>query len=641
MSGIIGLYFLDHRPIDSRRLQQMTDTLAHRGPDDAGTWRDGPVGLGHRMLWTTPESLHEHLPLISDGGQRVLTADARIDNRDELISALGIRSDTIPDSHLILEAYERWGEHCVDHLLGDFAFALWDATKQRLFCARDHMGVRPFYYYRSDALFAFASEIKALLFLPDVPQKLNEAWIARYLIADLSSLDALFDDRQTTAFQDVFRLPAAHSMSVNQQNAHLNRYWSVDPAYEIRLNSDAEYEQAFREIFTEAVRCRLRSAFPIGIELSGGLDSSAVTSVARALLRHEAADTGASLLPIQTFSAVFENDSYDERVFINALLAEGDLEPHYVYPDQKSPLGDIESLLWHEDEPFYDLFSFYKSALNAAAHESGSRIVLDGESGDAVISYGYRVVADLVFRGKWCDALHYLTENSRKYKTPLLSLVKSEVIVAGAERLAPISVRRAWRKLRGSQQNSFADNAFVDPNLIRRSGVTELLQAHQESADQQRTSREYHAAWLSGGNCQYDLETLDKAAAACSLELRHPFYDRRVIEFCVALPPGQKLRDGYTRAILRRGLASLLPAKIRNRVGKANFLPVLYQGLLRFERRRLEDTFVNKPQILEPYVDLDQIKLAYAKFLLNPEDMVFAIWKALILALWLQSRDAR
>ena len=177
MSGIAGIYYLDGRPVEGMDVQRMIDSIAHRGPDGCGVWTDGSVGLGHRMLWTTPESLHEKLPLTNKSGDLTITADARIDNRDELISALNFNGrprETITDSEIILAAYEKWGEKCPEELLGDFSFAIWDKRKQIVFCGRDHFGVKPFYYHLSEKIFTYASEIKAMLCLQHVPRRLNE-----------------------------------------------------------------------------------------------------------------------------------------------------------------------------------------------------------------------------------------------------------------------------------------------------------------------------------------------------------------------------------------------------------------------------------------------------------------------------------
>src|SRR3989442_1004237 len=221
-----------------------------------------------------------------------LHADARIDNRAELCSVLSAPS-TVTDAELILQAYARWGERCPEHLLGDFAFALWDARRGFLFCARDHFGVKPFYYHhRPGRLFAFASEIKGLLVLSDVPRRLNETRVADYLVP-------LLEDKEITFYEGIVRLPPAHHMTVSRDGVRIEQYWALDPDREIRMKSDGEYAAAFREIFTEAVRCRLARPIPVGSMLSGGLDSSSIVFVAPKLL----AEDGSREL--HTFSAIF------------------------------------------------------------------------------------------------------------------------------------------------------------------------------------------------------------------------------------------------------------------------------------------------------------------------------------------------
>src|SRR5262249_21169187 len=180
MSGIFGIHFLNGAPVSDPQLKRMSGLLAHRGPDGEGRWCDHSVGLGHRMLCTTPEAITEQVPLVDRAGSLVITADARLDNRVELISALGVSANS-SDGELILAAYRKWGEACPEHLLGDFAFAIWDARDQSLFCARDHFGVRPFYYYLSQSIFVFATEIKALFSMPEVQRKLNEVRLGDHL----------------------------------------------------------------------------------------------------------------------------------------------------------------------------------------------------------------------------------------------------------------------------------------------------------------------------------------------------------------------------------------------------------------------------------------------------------------------------
>lgn len=344
MSAIIGIYHCNGQPVNRIHLERMVDILAHRGLDGSGIWSDRNVGLGHRMLWTTPESLSEKLPLVNHVSNLAITADARIDNREELFAALsliGESSEKITDSQLILHAYEKWGDRTPEYLLGDFAFAIWDARQQTLFCARDHYGVKPFYYYSSKDTLVFATEIKALLCLPQVPSRLNEEKVGHYLVAALP-------DNTSTLYKDILRLPAGHHMTVSPNQISIKSYWTLDPHREIRMASDGEYAEAFREIFVKAVDCRLRSAFPIGSHLSGGLDSSSIACVARDIL----AKTGRGLL--HTFSANFETvPESDERYYQNAVLASDGFVSHYLPGEALQPFTeDFERFLWHQEEAF-------------------------------------------------------------------------------------------------------------------------------------------------------------------------------------------------------------------------------------------------------------------------------------------------
>lgn len=183
MSGIIGIFRRDGRDVDPADIKKMNDKIAHRGPDGSRVWCEGPVAFGHQMLHTTQESLHEILPFEDEESGLVITADARIDNRKDLAPQLGIEdNEHVSDSYFILKAYEKWGEKCPEELLGDFAFAIWDKNKEQLFCARDHMGVKPFYYYLSEDLFVFGTEIKSILSIDNVSSKLNEKRLALFLM---------------------------------------------------------------------------------------------------------------------------------------------------------------------------------------------------------------------------------------------------------------------------------------------------------------------------------------------------------------------------------------------------------------------------------------------------------------------------
>ncbi len=392
MSAIFGIQHFDGRPVEHLGLERMGRALAHRGPDGSGIWCDGAVGLGHRMLRTTPESLSERLPFTDPSGHFVITGDARLDNRDELIAALGPSAQVSAqsgDTELILAAYRHWGERCPQKLLGDFAFAIWDRKKQSLFCARDHFGVRPFYYYFSPhRTFMFASEVKSLLSLPEVPRELNEVRVGDHL-ADV------FADSECTFYRDILRLPPAHYLTVNSEGVRTNCYWALDPSRELQLRSDDEYAEGFRQLFTEAVRSRLRSASPVGSMLSGGLDSSSITCVARGLLANEEQR-------LKTFSTVFDKvPRCDEREYINAVLEMEGIDSNFIHGDQDGPFREIDRIHWHEDQAFYApnfamVWNIYKTV-----RESGVRVLLDGHDGDSVVSHGYKYLDELAIAGRW------------------------------------------------------------------------------------------------------------------------------------------------------------------------------------------------------------------------------------------------
>jgi asparagine synthase (glutamine-hydrolysing) len=631
VSAIAGIYFLDGRPLDRADLERMTASLAHRGPDGKGVWSGGPVGLGHRMLWTTPESLQEQLPLVSQSGDLVLTADARLDNRDELIAMLALTdclSGSIPDSSLILAAYETWGEDCPAKLVGDFAFTIWDGRRQRLFCARDHLGVKPFYYHQSERVFVFASEIKGLLSLPEVPRHLNEVKVADHLVQT-------FEDRMITFYRDIFRLPAAHRMTVGREGARVQPYWSLDPERELRLRSNEEYAERFRELFTETVRCRLRSAFPVGSLLSGGLDSSSIVCTARNLLV-EAGDRR-----LHTFSAIFpslpESDlrKIDERAFMEAVVAMGEVQPHYVHADRLSPLADVDRIFWHEDEAVLAPNFYMHWALYGAARRQGVRVLLDGIDGDTTVSHGLEYLAELAWKGRWKTLHREATALARKSSASFS--LRRIIWEYGFKPLFPESTWQVWRQLHGHPWAG-VDDTLINPAFARRIGVASRLQRLRRSEFRTaRRARHMHCHGLTVGLLPAALEMADRAAAAFSLEPRYPFFDRRLMEFCLSLPPEQKLHQGWTRVIMRRAMTDVLPAKVQWRIGKANLSPNFDRRLLDLDRALLEDVILCNPQVIEPYVDVPTLRAMYQRCVSGSTGKeVVAVYGAVILALWLR-----
>ena len=618
MSAIAGIYNLDGQPVNRDDIVCMVDLLSHRGPDGAELWCEGVVGFGHLMLHTTPESLHEVLPLIDKTRDLAMTCDARIDNRGELMEALGLVTaiqGELSDSQLILLAYVKWGNDCPNHLLGDFIFAIWDARKQKLFCARDHFGIKPFYYYHAPGqFFAFASEIKALWCLKEVPQCLNEIRMTDYLSFQL-------DDTQATFYKDVLRLPPAHFLSVDETLCSVQRYWELDPKRELILASDEEYAARFREIFTEAVRCRLRSAFSVGSMLSGGLDSSSVACVAQNILDSECK----GLLP--TYSGLYKNvPDCDESNFIDAVIAQGGFKPYFDASDQRGPLHNLSRILWHEDEPFrapglYNSWEIYKDA-----ERTGTRILLDGHGGDEVVSDGEEYVKQLLAHKQWSKLYHELralenndflggrsarrlwVSNIFKHTWPVNLLIRLANRLSHPVKLLLARTSRAEKEIRSTADwEDFINKSLLSGNEQQQTKCEQAKKTVSYVPD----SKTGHYSDLASGLVPLALEILDKAAAAAAVEARYPFYDKRLIEFCLSVPADQKLKDGWTRSLLRRAMTGILPKEVQWRNHKTYFEANLVYGLVNFDGDVLPGLADYEVQSPANYLDVDKICKLY------------------------------
>lgn len=626
MSGIAGIYFRDGRPACESSIRKMIGSMKHRGPDRYAAWISGSASLGHLLLFTTPESLNEQLSLRSSG--LAITADARVDNRKDLLSILqsspGL-GEQDSDSEVILAAYEKWGERCATKITGDFAFCVRDERKDSVYCARDGSGDRPVYYYLCDRFFAFASEIKALTALEEVPRGLDETMVADYLIG-------MYDDQEITFYQGIRRLPPGHWITVGKDFHRIECYWSLDPHREIRLNSDEDYAEAFLDIFTEAVRCRLRSASPVVSSLSGGLDSSSVTCVARNLLN----ESGKGQL--QTLSLIYENvPECDERPYIDAVIHQGGGKTHFLPGDGSGNLPYIDCPERNHDDPF-DAPNSQAEALASLASLSGMRVGLDGFDGDTTVCHGYGYLIELMRNGKWPILLKETAMLAKRQGYPRWLLLWKKA----AKPQTPAFVRRTWRFLTGRGERPWR-TSLIRSDFAERIGLKErfhLLQGHRLKP--LTSSRLAHFDALTWGGIIHQMETSNKLAARHSVELRHPFRDTRLMEFCLALPPEQKLGDGWPRRVLRASMAGILPEEVRWRPNKTDFTPNLVQWALALDRKLLDRLILGGAEAAADYVDLNALKRLYGKFLIRPMDVnLLDVWSVASLGQWLSRSSLR
>jgi asparagine synthase (glutamine-hydrolysing) len=351
MSAIAGICAFDDQADLPELGRRMMSSLAQYPADSAQSWHRGGVFLGCRAQWITPESVGEQLPYYDERRGIAITADAILDNRDELFERLQIHPSlrrTMTDSALILLAYEKWGEDAPKHLIGDFAFVIWDERQRRLFGARDFSGARTLYYYHQPRKLAFCTVLEPLLALPDADKSLNEQWIAEFL-ALMGTTDAI--DPRMTVYREIRQLPPSHSMTVAEGKITLRKYCTVEAGETLRLKSDRDYEEAFKDVFGKAVRARLRSRWKVGAQLSGGMDSGTVAGFAARMLQEEGSRLHTfSYVPVDGFEDWTPKRRFaNERPYIESSAKHiGNIETHIHSFPEKNPFTEMDDgwTLW-------------------------------------------------------------------------------------------------------------------------------------------------------------------------------------------------------------------------------------------------------------------------------------------------------
>jgi asparagine synthase (glutamine-hydrolysing) len=551
LSSLAGICHFDGQPIARRMLEAMTQSLAHRGPDGEGVWIDGLVGLGHRMLWTTPESLHENLPLISNNGGLAVTADARIDNRNELCRSLGLAErPTLSDSALILAAYEKWGECSPSKLVGDFAFAIWNKRTRTLFAARDRIGIKPFYYLANARTIAFASEILPLFQGIQAEKRPDREAIQEYL----ATSDLL---HERTLFEGVRRLPPASTLTVRDGRIDIRKYWEPASGH-VALKPDlGAHAEEFRELLTSAVKAQMRSAYPIGCLLSGGLDSSSILCLAsRAILDKRS---------LFAFSMVFDRLPCDERRYIKEAvqLTGAEWIPHVVDKEELDGCKVLEDCFARQPEwPVQDLpVSATLWPLAAAANERRIRVMLTGLGGDQVAQGSPLYLADLLssFRlaALFRELKHY--RFSPKVIRPWL-----------LSPLIPEKLRRLWWRLK-----HFAGRRD-EPLCLSKDMQEEWRNPYRLPKNRFKGLAAWQqACWIADPLLSLYLDAWwDPLGSHSQIEFRHPFFDARLIEFLLLLPAEEKFWRGTTKILLRKSMKGVLPELLRERRSKAEFSPI-------------------------------------------------------------------
>ena len=601
MCGIAGQLALDGREADPALLRAMAERIRHRGPDGEGFHVQGPLGLAHRRLAIIDLSEAAAQPMATEDGALRIVYNGEIYNYLELreeLTRLGYRFRTASDTEVILHAYRAWGIGCLTRLRGMWAFALWDAEREQLFCARDRFGIKPFYYTLAGGSFLFASEMKALRAHPGVGLRPDDRTILTFLAWGVS------DHSARTMVDGIFQIPPAHSLVVKKGRVEGPvRYWDLamreDPGRDSR-DEDRAAAREFLEVLRDAVRIHLRSDVPVGTCLSGGIDSSTLTVLINDLVREEhPASVGDRQ---KTFSAGFSDPRFDESAYADLVAARTGVDAHRVVPDAEGFWQDLPGLLDAQDEPFASL-SIYAQYRVMRLAATQVKVVLDGQGADEQLAgyLGYQLshVRGLLASGHLLTALREAAGILRYHR----GFVRDSI--------TQLRVRRRRRALiRGTPEEILRYRGSLPRVLYREIFSTNLpALLHWE----------------------------DRNAMAFSIESRVPFLDHRVAENLAAQPLNRRIRGGVTKWILREAIRGIVPDEIRCRMDKMGFVTPEEVWMKEALAPRILEIFSSPSFNSRPYWDAEAVRAEYRRYREGQTPYSPEFWRIACTELWLRA----
>jgi asparagine synthase (glutamine-hydrolysing) len=555
MCGIAGIVSLEGKPVFEQELRNMCSAIAHRGPDDEGFYFQTGVGLGMRRL-SIIDLDSGRQPVSNEDGTVWVVFNGEIYNFQELRQQLKGRGhvfSTHGDTETIVHLYEEYGNHCVDHLRGMFAFALWDERHKRLLVARDRLGIKPLYYAEIGGRILFASELKSILQLPEVGRSFN--WSA------VSHLFSFLSTPPTEAIVDgVHKLEPGHLLTASPGGTPvIERYWEL--SFEPDYGKEEDYFiEHVRGLLEESVRLHMVSDVPLGAFLSGGIDSSSIVATAARL-------TDA---PLKTFSIGFSEPDYNELEYARVVAKRFRTEHHELTLGPDS-LDRLEDLAWHLDEPFGDSSAIPTFMVSKLAAQS-VKVVLSGDGGDELFA-GYD---------------KYLVEKRERGYTPLPALIRTVLGTIGRTMPDGMRGRNLLRhmSLAGAERYLDACTLFRrdDMKKLFRPDVFKLLAPYEPWRAKAAYMESGERHWLSNlqgldVNNYLPLDILtkvDRMSMAHSIETRVPLLDHKLVEFAATIPPEMNLRGGTTKYVLKRAMKGILPERIINRPKKGFAVPLGY-----------------------------------------------------------------
>jgi asparagine synthase (glutamine-hydrolysing) len=621
MCGIAGYVSVTPISDPDSVIKRMTSAIAHRGPDDAGFYSDAHARIGHRRL-SIIDIAGGHQPMTNEDSSLCITYNGEIFNHTQIrprLEQAGHQYRTRCDTETILHAYEEFGPACVNRFRGMFAFAIWNAVDKRLFCARDRLGKKPFYYVWTGNLFAFASEIKALLEHPAISPELEQDVLPEYLAFGYVS-------QERTFFRGINKLPPGHTLTLDLSGPRpaleIAKYWDI-PASAPYPGLDAEeLARDLRQRLEESVGLRLMSDVPLGVFLSGGVDSSAVAAMTKRLAGG----------PVKTFSVGYTEERYSELSHAARAASAIGTDHYETRLSREDFFEALPRLIWHEDEPIAwpSSVPLYFVSKLAAKHV---KVVLTGEGSDELFG-GYERYRWHLFNSR--AASRYIRVPSALRRSIQRGLETSSLLTADARR----KLRHTFVGREDTVQSLLLDNFYAafspgeQASLLKQAGAPAY--ANYLPFFDNRASHSLLSRMLYADQKTYLVELLmkqDQMSMACSLESRVPFLDHTLVEFATTIPDRLKIRGKVQKYILKRAVQDLLPAEIVHRK-KLGFPTPLRQWLLQPESDRLYQALTAKSGFLSGIVHSKSVDDLIFRHRSGMEDATDRLWRLLNLQLW-------
>lgn len=602
MCGISGIFRFDNQHVHPGSIRSMMQAMKHRGPDDEGIYIDGNVGLGHVRLSIIDLSPMGHQPMTDESGKLFIVYNGEVYNYLELKASLKskYRFKSQTDTEVILHAYREWGERCLDHFNGMFAFAIYDADKKNLFIARDRFGIKPLYYYLDKQRFIFASDIAPIL--KAIPEKTepNDQIIFDYLAYSRTN------HTSDTFFRGIKKLQHSHKMTISRAGVKIERW------YDLRENLKHPFQspQELKEALIQSVRLQLRSDVPIGISLSGGLDSSSITS----LVIHHFHKTD-----FYTYSAVYgQGEAGDESEFIQ-LYSPFLKGMKFTSPSAQSLLTDLDCFVKALAEPVPNSSEYAEFKVMQLA-KGYSTVILNGQGADEemggylyFMGYYYRHLLSSLNIGRFLKELYLDVKNHQSWEGPL-----SLVFFAAP---APVKKRIILHKrcyLDASLVDRVEDSPEILGNLYSAKTFRDALVNHFEH------KFEHHLLWA------------DKSGMWFSLETRFPFLDHHFVERIIPLDPGLQIQNGWMKHYLREAMKGVIPENIRLRKIKFGYETPEGQWFREENFQQLVHQALNSPSLTQRgYINGRSAQNLYRKHLNGASGISAEIWKWINLERWL------